>query len=45
MKKIVSLLCTAATLLGVVSSCQVMDHYPHNAVSRDSVSEEDLNLL
>ena len=31
--------------MGAASSCQVMDHFPHNAVSQESVSEEDLDLL
>ena len=42
MKKIILALLTASI---IISSCDILDHYPHNAVSRDSVSEEDLELL
>ena len=42
MNKIILALLTASI---IISSCDILDHYPHNAVSRDSVSEEDLELL
>ncbi len=42
MKKIIMALAAA---LMVFSSCDILDKYPHNAVSRDSVSEKDLELL
>lgn len=42
MKKIILALLTASI---IISSCDILDKYPHDAVSRDSVSEEDLELL
>lgn len=42
MKKIILALLTASI---IISSCDILDKYPHDAVSRDSVSYEDLELL
>lgn len=42
MKKIILALLTASI---IISSCDILDKYPHDAVSRDSVSEEDMELL
>ncbi len=42
MKNIIASFVAAALL---VSSCNILDQYPHNAVSRDSVSAADLELL
>ena len=42
MKKIILALLAASI---IISSCDILDKYPHDAVSRDSVSEEDLELL
>lgn len=42
MKKIILALLTASI---IISSCDILDKYPHDAVSRDSVSEEDLELF
>lgn len=42
MKKIILALLTASI---IISSCDILDKYPHDAVSRDSVSEDDLELL
>lgn len=45
MKKIIyTLIISVAAFAGAVS-CNVLDQYPHNAVSRDNLSEEDLALL
>lgn len=45
MKKIIyTLIISSAVLFGGVS-CNVLDQYPHNAVSRDNLSEDDLELL
>lgn len=35
----------SAALLAGGTSCDVLDQYPHNAVSRDNLSAEDLELL
>lgn len=35
---------SAALMMGV-TSCDVLDRYPHNAVSRDNLSQDDLSLL
>ena len=43
MKRIIYILLAAATFGAV--SCNVLDQYPHNAVSRDNLSEDDLALL
>ena len=43
MKSIIYILLAAATFGAV--SCNVLDQYPHNAVSRDNLSEDDLALL
>ena len=42
MKKIILALLTASI---IISSCDILDKYPHDAVSRDSVSEEDLEQV
>lgn len=42
MKNIITSI-VAAVLL--ITSCNILDQYPHNAVSRDSVSAADLELL
>lgn len=42
MKKIITALLTVSVMF---SACDILDRYPHNAVSRDSVSEKDLELL
>ncbi len=42
MKNIIISIVAAALML---SSCNILDQYPHDAVSRDSVSETDLELL
>ncbi len=42
MKNIIISIVAAALL---ISSCNILDQYPHNAVSRDSVSAADLELL
>ena len=45
MKKIIfTLIMSSAILFGGVS-CNVLDQYPHNGVSRDNLSEDDLALL
>ena len=44
MKNIILLIISAITLLGTVS-CNVLDQYPHNGVSRDNLTEDDLALL
>lgn len=43
-KTIYTLLMSAALAFGCMS-CDVLDRYPHDAVSRDNLSEEDLSLL
>lgn len=43
MKRIIYILLAAVTFGAV--SCNVLDQYPHNAVSRDNLSEDDLALL
>ena len=35
----------SAALLAGGTSCDVLDQYPHNSVSRDNLSSEDLELL
>ncbi len=45
MKKIIYILMTAAFVLEGFVSCNVLDQYPHNAVSRDNLTEDDLELL
>ena len=45
MKKIVYILILSVLTLTGVVSCDVMDQYPHNAVSREQITEEDLGLL
>lgn len=45
MKKIIYTLITAVFALGGSVSCNVLDQYPHNAVSRDNLSIDDLELL
>lgn len=42
MKKIITALLAMSVIF---SACDILDRYPHNAVSRDSVSEKDLELL
>lgn len=42
MKKIITALLAMSMMF---ASCDILDRYPHNAVSRDSVSEKDLELL
>lgn len=42
MKKIITALLAVSVMF---SACDILDRYPHNAVSRDSVSEKDLELL
>lgn len=44
MKKIIYTIISAVAFLGAVS-CNVLDQYPHNGVSRDNLTEEDLELL
>lgn len=45
MKKIIYIVSMVAALAFGSVSCDVLDHYPHNAVSRDNLSEDDLSLL
>ena len=44
MKKTIKIISTLALVFGL-ASCDILDQYPHNAVSRDNVSTEDLELL
>lgn len=44
MKRISILIASAVVFFGAVS-CNVLDQYPHNGVSRDNLSDEDLALL
>lgn len=43
-KTIYTLLMSVALIFGS-ASCDVLDQYPHNAVSRDNLSSDDLELL
>lgn len=45
MKKILYIFSVSAALVFGCASCDVLDQYPHNAVSRDNLSEDDLSLL
>lgn len=45
MKKILYIFSVSAALVLGSASCDVLDQYPHNAVSRDNLSEDDLSLL
>ena len=45
MKKIIYILLASAVIVLNGTSCDVLDRYPHNAVSRDNLSDEDLELL
>ena len=45
MKKIIYTLILSASALICAVSCNVLDQYPHNGVSRDNLTEEDLELL
>lgn len=45
MKKIIYILIASAVIVLNGTSCDVLDRYPHNAVSRDNLSVEDLELL
>lgn len=45
MKKILYAIIMSAAVIFSSTSCDVLDRYPHNAVSRDNLSEEDLDLL
>jgi len=45
MGKKTSILSSVTVAIALVWSCDILDQYPHNAVSRDSVSAGDLELL
>lgn len=45
MKRILYIVLMSAALLAGGTSCDVLDQYPHNAVSRDNLSSDDLELL
>ncbi len=45
MKKILYVIIMSAAVVFSSTSCDVLDRYPHNAVSRDNLSAEDLELL
>ena len=44
MKKIITIVSVLLLVFGL-ASCDILDHYPHDSVSRDNVSTEDLELL
>lgn len=45
MGKKLSILSCLTVSIALIWSCDILDQYPHNAVSRDSVSSEDIELL
>ena len=45
MKKIIYTLIISAVTFGGLISCDVLNQYPHNGVSRDNLTDEDLELL
>lgn len=45
MKKIIYTLIISTVTFGSLTSCDVLNQYPHNGVSRDNLTDEDLELL
>ena len=45
MKKIIYTLIMSVAVCLTTVSCNVLDQYPHNGVSRDNLTEEDLAFI